>query len=161
MKFPIEEEKLLIAINDMKSKGVDINTKDSADSTALTIASASGYTDTVNYLLKLKADPNIVNNYGFPALLFASKYGHTDVVKSLLEAKADVNKHTLIHAISKGNEEIVKLLKSRYAEIKQSYLESLTQTVENISGEVQTVFPFPTVVGGHVLIFKMITDYVL
>jgi ankyrin repeat protein len=69
------------------AKGVNINARDEDGNTPLLLASADGYTDMVEVLLKHWADVDAKNKYGWTALMWASTFGKKDVVEMLLQSK--------------------------------------------------------------------------
>jgi len=60
--------------------------------TALHIASESGYTDVVEYLLSLGANIHAKTEHGTRPLHLACKEGHLQVVKTLIDSGAHINK---------------------------------------------------------------------
>jgi len=86
-------------VQDLISKGADINIKDSAHNPPLSIAARKGRTDIVNYLLSFKntenknfLDINFQNpSDGWTALMLASTNGHVEAVKALVNHNANVN----------------------------------------------------------------------
>ena len=62
--------------------------------TALIHAVVKGNTETVDRLLRARANPNQAERDGWTPLHFASAYGYITIARSLLEAGADVTKAT-------------------------------------------------------------------
>jgi ankyrin repeat protein len=54
-------------------------------------ASGSGYTATVQALIRAGADLNLQNQVGDTALIWASEQGHTATAQALTGAGADIN----------------------------------------------------------------------
>ena len=72
--------------------GADPNTMESnRGQNALMWATAEGYTQLVELLLKHDAEVNARSNSGFSPLLFAARQAHSDIVKILLDAGANVD----------------------------------------------------------------------
>ena len=70
---------------------VDLNVRNSANSTSLLLASKNGHRDVVQCLLDHDADLELRDQWQNSPLTFAAYYGHVDVVRLLLEHNADVN----------------------------------------------------------------------
>jgi uncharacterized protein len=70
-------------VQELLKKRTDINAKNNAGSTALTMASFGGHIETVKFLLDGGADFNAKNKFGETPLMLASKGGHVAVVKLL------------------------------------------------------------------------------
>lgn len=79
---------------------------------ALHYASFAGHTDTVRYLLSMKAFLNARAPNGQTALMLATNNGHVEVVRLLLDAGADKDP-----VDSAGNTALKAALKSGHAEI--------------------------------------------
>ena len=71
--------------------GVDLNVRNSANSTSLLLASMNGHCDVVQCLLDHDADLELRDKWHNSPLTLAAYYGHVDVVRLLLEHNADVN----------------------------------------------------------------------
>ena len=81
-------------VNELLEAGVDPNYQDRNGRTALISASANGYLDIVELLLKYDADIHIKNIEGNSALLLAAMHGgpqSRDIVELLLESGANIN----------------------------------------------------------------------
>ena len=78
-------------VNELLEEGVDPDTQDSYDMTALIAASRSGYLDIVELLLDYHADIHIKDRPGYSALSLAAMGNHIDIVELLLEHGADIN----------------------------------------------------------------------
>lgn len=106
---------------------IDLNELDDEYMTPLTLAAENGHLDVVRYLIEeCKVPPyqNDDNEYHFcpDPLIAAARCGRLEVVQYLVEIhKADVNSQhdgkdydtVIAHAISSGNEELVRYLASR------------------------------------------------
>jgi len=78
-------------------------------------ASRIGQLDILKLLIKIGANVNAKDSYGYTPLLYASRYNKLEVVKLLLKAGADINVRNkgdtaLILAFINGHEEIVDIL---------------------------------------------------
>ncbi|HVN98013.1 MAG TPA: ankyrin repeat domain-containing protein [Syntrophorhabdaceae bacterium] len=96
--------------------GVDPNSRDSDERTALIWAAAKGHKDVVNLLLSSGAAVNAADNAGNTALILPSATGSSEMVGILLSKGADPNARAkngftpLYVAVSKGEEKTVRLL---------------------------------------------------
>lgn len=110
-------------VNQLISKGADVNDTDKNDTTALMVASSNGFAEVVKTLIDKKADVNAFDENKRTALMFASIKGHMEVAKILIDKKArvnafDKNKRTaLMMAASRGYNEIVELLLEKGANV--------------------------------------------
>jgi len=77
-------------VEDLLTKGADLNTADEFDRTPLMIASFSGHPEVVDSLLKAGADIYARAKFGQTAIGFASEQGHTEIVE-LIKAAQVVN----------------------------------------------------------------------
>lgn len=84
-------EVFLKLLNDLVSKGLDIDQQNDNGETPLMQAIRKGSKALTNSLLELGANPDIVNNIGGFALLYAVHFGHIDIIKQLIKTKANVN----------------------------------------------------------------------
>ena len=74
------------------SKGINVNTRDEYNNTALISASKAGKEEAVKLLLGCKnINIDAVNNGRLTALMYGCQMGHDKIVRLLLNAKADVN----------------------------------------------------------------------
>ncbi len=76
-----------------------------------------GNTDAVILLIKVGADPNMMDEYGgYTALMVASGEGYPEIVRILLDAGVNPNEYTisqntaLLISVQNGNTEIVRML---------------------------------------------------
>lgn len=74
-------------VKDLIREGLDVNTRDIHDSTALMRACQEGYADTVKMLIEHGADVKAKNKEGKTSLQWARINGHTDVERLLEEAE--------------------------------------------------------------------------
>jgi ankyrin repeat protein len=75
----------------LNKKGMDVNATQPDGATALAYAAYWDDVESVQLLLKAKADPNIGNDYGVTPLMLASENRSAAMVKTLLDGKADPN----------------------------------------------------------------------
>lgn len=110
-------------VQELLDLGVNPNTRDKHERTALILASLEGHLEVVKVLLAAGADVNTQDRLGYTALMWASDDKHLEVVKVLLAEGADVNIQNLsedtalIEASSGGHPEVVKRLLSARAEV--------------------------------------------
>ena len=77
--------------------------------------------EAAKFYIRLGADVNVKNNYGYTALMYASWNGYTEIVKLLLATSVDVNvkdmanQTALMIASWNGHTELVTLLKQHGA----------------------------------------------
>jgi ankyrin repeat protein len=71
--------------------GVDVNVRNSANSTSLILASWNGHLDVVQCLLDHGADSDLRDKFNNTPLMLAVFYGRVDAIRLLLEHKVDVN----------------------------------------------------------------------
>lgn len=81
----------LTQIQQLVAAGNDVSEVDSRGIWPLLAAVTDGNAATVALLLKLKADPNQMDQYQYSALHEAASLGHHDVVELLIDAKANIN----------------------------------------------------------------------
>jgi ankyrin repeat protein len=116
------ESNNLDKVKELIAQGVDVNEKDSYGSTVLSTASANGYTDIVNELLKvngidINAQDTLVQ---YTALINAIMFKHYDIVNKLLD-RNDINvnlvgfdgTNALTQAVIDGNIDIVNKILSK------------------------------------------------
>ncbi len=71
--------------------GLDVDSTDEDDTTALQMAAANGHEQLVRLLLMRGAALDKTNSFGWTPVMQASKYGHVNVLALLLQNKADIN----------------------------------------------------------------------
>jgi ankyrin repeat protein len=113
----------LNAVNDLISKGADVNTTNVFLATPLIVAAKCGNTECVKALLKAGANANAKCIQTCTALLWSADLGHIDVVKALVDNGADLEVADfygwtpLMKATYQNNFEIVKLLIEKGANV--------------------------------------------
>ncbi len=121
--IPVNGEELIynIQVNNVEVTewlliaGVDPNTLDANDISALMWASDLGYKRIVELLIKYGADVNYTSQDFFP-LLIASKEGHRQIVEILIQNGANVNHYNsdgitaLMSAAVGGHDDIIETL---------------------------------------------------
>jgi ankyrin repeat domain-containing protein 17 len=96
--------------------GMDVNSKEQTNSTALMVAASNGHIDIVKMLLENGANINDVDNSNSTALMHAAYTNHVEIVKILISKKAklnirnNLNETALRHATRANNAEVVKAL---------------------------------------------------
>jgi hypothetical protein len=97
--------------------GVDVNSADEEQRTALLFASFNGHTSVVKLLLDNGALPSQRDGLGRTALMWAATGDNAEAVELLLEAGAEVNAvdtsegfTALMHAAAEGHADVVKVL---------------------------------------------------
>jgi hypothetical protein len=111
------------AVQELITRGTDINVRDSEGMTGLMFAAASDRVEVVKLLLAHGVDVNGANRHGWTPLIKASSLGRTEVVRLLVDAGANVNAHAalnwtaLIAASHDGHAEVVKILLEKGADI--------------------------------------------
>lgn len=99
-----------------------LDSKDDTGLTPLMAAAYSGQTDTVKFLLEVKALVGVKDKDGLTALMFATNAGKLDCAKLLLDAGAGVNEPAhdgstpIMFAAQHGFNDVVKLLLERGAD---------------------------------------------
>ncbi len=78
-------------MGELKNNTRGFHTADNQGNTPLHAAAGKGHIESVNTLLKLKADVNCTNNQGDTPLHLAASKGHVEVVKALLQKGAKAN----------------------------------------------------------------------
>ncbi len=74
----------------LEELGMPIEYNSSLKSTPLTIATASGQSETLKYLLQKGANINHKNIYGNTPLMLAAIYGHTETLRFLISKQANI-----------------------------------------------------------------------
>ena len=103
-------------IRELSPSKQQLEQRDGAGQTALSLASRAGQVDAARALLRLGAEPNSQQDNGYSPLMWASRNGSTELLSLLLEAGADPNhasadtQNCLSLAITSGSLQSVKLL---------------------------------------------------
>jgi len=104
-------------------QGVDVNTRDKHDRTALMHAADYGHTEVVSELLRSGANPRLKEKYfGRTALMFAMRGGDLKMAKELLDSGAEVNatdngfETALMIAVYHNRDDLAPLLLSEGAD---------------------------------------------
>ena len=122
----------LKAIQDMLKEGVDVNSRDWDELTALIPAASAGHVEICKFLVEKGIDINAKDKDGITALMEASIMGHTDVVKFLLENGADANEAAssevtaLWLAASEGKTEVMKILLDKGVDASNARVDGIT-----------------------------------
>ena len=85
------EEGNVSAVQSLLDQGVDVDSADDNDVTALQVCAANGHEHLVRLLLMRGAALDKSNAFGWTPLMHASRHGHVSVVALLLQNKADIN----------------------------------------------------------------------
>jgi uncharacterized protein len=112
----------LEGVRSQLAAGVDVDSKDYRNETALMAAAECGHYAIVEELLRAGASVDLRSNTGSTALMFASLNGHTEIVRSLLAHGASTDMEegrqtALMFATQSGSLEIVKLLLAAGADV--------------------------------------------
>jgi len=75
-------------LQDLHSRGMDINAADYDGRAALMIAASHGHADIVKWLVEARANVNAKDNFGYNATAEAARHGHENIVKILAAAGA-------------------------------------------------------------------------
>ncbi len=126
-------------VQELLSRGLDANAKDSYGAIALIEASRNGHIEIVKLLLDKGADVNAKDDYDGTALMAAAIWGYTNIVKLLIEKGADVNAKNkdgntaLKMAKERDHEEVIKLLEKGNMIIisEEKELEKLIEDLKN------------------------------
>jgi len=76
-------------LQEMQSRGTDVNSLDYDGRTALTLAASHGHADVVRWLIEANADLNAKSDSGHVASGEALRHGHEEIVKMLQDAGAE------------------------------------------------------------------------
>jgi ankyrin repeat protein len=137
------EEGNVSAIESLLDKGVDVNTIDRDDNTALIWAAKYGQRACVQKLIEKGSKVDVKNSVGWTALITASRNGHKAVVELLIENGANVNAKAndgntaFTFASAKGYDEIVDILKKSGA-VSVKYQDPKILTAA-LKGDVNTL----------------------
>lgn len=110
-------------VRKLLAEGVNIDSKNNLERTALVKAAHNGHTHTVDVLLRQGADVTARTHGGATALIHAVLQGHTQIVKDLLDNGADASvamdngDTALMHAARIGDVEMVKALLRHGADV--------------------------------------------
>lgn len=100
----------------VETQTADVNEIDDRGIWPLLAAASSGNTAMVKLLLKLKADPNLHDQYNYSALHEAASLGFRDVIEILIKSRAEINARDinditpLGYALRSTSREAAKLL---------------------------------------------------
>ena len=100
----------------VEEKGLDVDSRDLHENTALHWAARKGHLQVVQDLLSSGADVNMKNKYGYTALHEVAHWGALQVIQHLLSSGADVNMkniygYTALHlAAREGHRQVVVYL---------------------------------------------------
>jgi ankyrin repeat protein len=84
-------DKNLKLIEEYLASGVDINSKNKNEDTALSIATELNYSDVIIFLLEKGSDPNTENKIGRTPLFFAILNKNIKIIKKLIKYKSNIN----------------------------------------------------------------------
>jgi ankyrin repeat protein len=126
--------------------GVDVNTRDWDDLTALIPASSSGHLDICKLLVKEGVDVNAKDKDGITALMEASIMGHAKIVEFLLESGAEMDATAnsevtaLWLAAGEGKVDVMKLLLKKGADATNTRVDGLTALMTaSVAGHAEAV----------------------
>lgn len=138
------------SVRDALDNGVDPNSKDENNRTALMLSAYNGHEAIVRLLIEKKADVNLVDEANRNALMFAASGPFNATVSTLLEAGADINNvdkeeqwSALMFAASEGQMEVVQTLIAKGADLH----------LKDIDGE--SAYDFANA-NGHTLVAEFI-----
>ena len=116
-------EDIKLAKVDMLIKlGVDVNTNDMDEKTALMFASCYGHKDIVELLVSNGADVNQKDHDRWTALMFASFGGHKEIIEFLVSRGADINQKNNLGKTAidlAKNEEVKGILNKKVQELAE------------------------------------------
>lgn len=110
-------------IQELLTKGADIDARGKNGRTSLMLASMKGNTETVKLLLKKGSDINAKNDHGLTALNYAANKNQASVMRLLIRHGANVNQRgrtgdtPLIKAAGRGNIEAATALRDYGADV--------------------------------------------
>ncbi|MGK0182674.1 MAG: ankyrin repeat protein [Halioglobus sp.] len=114
-----------IALELLKSDGIDLDAKTEEGSTALYIAAELNYPEVVEKLLEKGANPNICRKDGFGPIHIATKFEHVEVCEKLLRNRSTNPRlplksgNTALHlAVEAGNFQLSRMLGRRKSDIE-------------------------------------------
>lgn len=81
----------VIAIRNLVTSGLDVNTRNRFGWTPLMVAGVEGHTTIISYLLSIGAQVSQVNDFGASPLAYAALSGECRAIQALLDAGAPVN----------------------------------------------------------------------
>ncbi len=119
------------AVENVLSRGADVNEKSNKGKTALMFAASEGHTNVARSLIEHGAKVNVTDNYGTTALIVASTAGHNEVVALLLDhdanptARDDSGSSPLVNAVYFGHTKTVSLLLPRHKNLSNQDGEEL------------------------------------
>jgi beta-lactamase regulating signal transducer with metallopeptidase domain len=117
------EEGDIPGIEELISKGANVNRAIDGDGSPLIAAAREGRLDAVRLLLDRGADPNLAVQGDGNALIMAAREGRAEVVSVLLDRGASIDQivpgdeNALIQASGRGHLDVVKLLVARGADV--------------------------------------------
>ncbi|KAL3858771.1 hypothetical protein ACJMK2_009024 [Sinanodonta woodiana] len=103
-------------VQELLDQGVDVDSPDEYETTALQVAAANGHDQLVRLLLMRGAAADKPNFFGWTPLMQASRHGHVNIVALLLQHQVDLNARTrygnstLTLAARGGHHQVVRLL---------------------------------------------------
>lgn len=106
-------------VNELLTRGVNINAETSRGENALLLASCNGHSDIVRILLEHKMDVDHVDEHGNTALMYTAYNNHAHSAQELLQHNADITKENLYGdtafaiAVTKGSRQ-VQIILERY-----------------------------------------------
>lgn len=110
-------------INDLISRGADVNARTEDGWTPLMLATIKGYAEVARALLLQGADVNARNKKGWTALMFSVSMGDLDTLRVLLDGSAEIDardndgKTALMQATSENNIESLRVLLDNGADV--------------------------------------------